>query len=196
MRKTRNHELEQNAYDDWAAIAVGGQCYLFCDYDPADAEDQGGMSVAWFTSSSINEPFKFCGNAGHGHPDPVIMFAEGKLYLVTQTSKDFVNPGPWVKSVEVRVGVDTNSGGAVNQWTDWQEVIETYAAVPGFAKQVSKTPAKMDLSGLPEGYGFQFEFRLTETAKNESKPQLDRVSAYVCKVASETYRRHPATANI
>lgn len=28
------HEPEQNAYGDWTAIKVGGQYYLFCDYDP------------------------------------------------------------------------------------------------------------------------------------------------------------------
>ena len=49
------------------------------------------------------------GNVGKGHPDPGIMFAEGQFYLVTQTPKDFVSPGPWVETVEVRVGVDTNN---------------------------------------------------------------------------------------
>lgn len=29
------HEPEQNANGDWAAISVGGQYYLFCDFDPA-----------------------------------------------------------------------------------------------------------------------------------------------------------------
>ena len=170
------HEPEQNAYGDWAAISIAGQYYLFCDFDPTGGHGKGGMSVAWFTSPSINEQFKFCGNVGHGHPDPDIMFAEGKFYLVTQTSKDFVSPGPWVKGVEVRVGVDANKDGAVNQWTEWQEVNETYSAVPGFAKQVSKIPAKMDLSDLPEGYGFQFELRLNDTTKNDSRPELDKVS--------------------
>ena len=39
------HEPEQNAYGDWAAICIGGQYYLFCDYDPADTRQ---MSVGWF----------------------------------------------------------------------------------------------------------------------------------------------------
>ena len=170
------HEPEQNAYGDWASISIGGQYYLFCDFDPANSEGKKSMSVAWFTSSSIDEPFTFCDNIGQGHPDPDVMFAEDKFYLITQTPKDFVSPGPWVPTVEVRVGVDTNQDGVVNQWTNWNEVHETYAAVPGFAKQVSKIPAKMDLSSLPEGFGFQFELRLTDSTKNKSKPLIDKVA--------------------
>ena len=171
------HEPEQNAFGDWAAIAIGGQYYLFCDYDPSTSHgSKKAMSVAWFTSSDINEQFTFCGNVGQGHPDPDIMFAEGQFYLVTQTNQDFVSPGPWVKGVTVRVGVDTNKDGAADQWTDWQEVNETYAAIPGFAKQVAKTPAQLDLSSLPEGYGFQFEVKISDTTSNDSKPILDRVS--------------------
>jgi hypothetical protein len=170
------HEPEQNAYCDWASISIGGQYYLFADFDPATAHgDKKAMSVAWFTSSSINEQFTFCGNIGAGHPDPDIMFAEGKFYLVTQTKQDFVSPGPWVEGVEVRVGVDTDKDGAVDKWTEWQEVNEAYEAVPGFSKQVSKTPAKIDLTDLPEGYGFQFEVRLTDVTDNDSKPQLDKI---------------------
>ena len=47
--------------------------------------------------------------------------------------------------------------------------------MPGFAKQVAKTPAQLDLSALPEGFGFQFEVRLTDTTENEAKPILDRI---------------------
>lgn len=170
------HEPEQNAFGGWAAIAIGGQYYLFADFDPASAHgDKNAMSVAWFTSSSIHEPFTFCGNVGQGHPDPDIMFAEGQFYLVTQTSKDFVSPGPWIKGVDVRVGVDTDKDGSVDEWTDWQEVSETYQGIPGVAKQVAKTPAQLDLSSLPKGYGFQFEIRLEDTTENASKPTLDQV---------------------
>ena len=172
------HEPEQNAYGDWSAISIGGQYYLFCDFDPAGGHGKQAMSVAWFTSSDINKPFTFCGNIGQGHPDPDIMFAEGKFYLITQTNQDFVSPGPWVDGVEVRVGVDTDKDGTVDQWTDWQEVKERYEATPGFAKQVAKTPARLDLDDLPEGYGFQFELRLTDTTENESKPILDQVQLH------------------
>jgi len=108
------HEPEQNAYGDWAAISIGGQYYLFCDYDPADGHQ---MSAGRFTASSINGPFVWCGHVGKGHPDPDVMFAEGKFYLATQQDSDFVSPGPWVETVAVRVGVDTNQDGSVNQWT-------------------------------------------------------------------------------
>jgi hypothetical protein len=171
------HEPEQNAFGDWASISIGGQYYLFCDFDPATAHgDKNAMSVGWFTSSSINEQFTFCGNIGSGHPDPDIMFAEGKFYLITQTKQDFVSSGPWVDGVEVRVGVDTDNDGSVDQWSDWEEVKEIYSEVAGFAKQVAKTPAKMDLSKLPEGYGFQFEVKVGEANKNGSKAILDKVS--------------------
>jgi len=54
-------------------------------------------------------------------------------------------------------------------------VSEQYALVEGFAKRVGKTPARLDLSSLPEGYGFQFELKATETTTNGVKPILDRV---------------------
>ena len=170
------HEPEQNAYGDWASIAIGGQYYLFGDFDPAGKHSKKDMSVAWFTSSSINEPFTFSGNIGQGHPDPDIMFAEGQFYLVTQMKTDYVSPGPWVDGVEVRVGVDTNNNRVVDNWTKWEKVKEQYDYIPGFAKQIAKTPAQLDLSNLPDGYGFQFEVRLTDTTKNDAKPILDRIA--------------------
>lgn len=171
------HEPEQDAYGDWAAIAIGGQYYLFGDFDPVNRQEHQGMKVAWFTSSDIDkEPFKFCGSIGKGHPDPDVMFAEGQFYLVTQTKEDFISPGPWVDGVQVRVGVDTSNDGQVDQWTEWQEVKESYSGIEGFAKQVAKTPAQLDLSKLPEGFGFQFEVKLADTTENDSVPILDKVS--------------------
>lgn len=169
------HEPEQNAYGDWAAIAIGGQHYLFCDFDPAGSHGKQSMSVGRFTASSIDGPFEWCGNVGQGHPDPDIMFAEGRFYLATQTANDFTSPGPWVETVEVRVGVDVDNDAKVDQWTDWQEVKESYDFTPGFAKQVQKTSAAMNLSALPKGYGYQFEVRMTDSTTNESKPMLDKV---------------------
>jgi len=171
------HEPEQNAYGDWAAISIGGQYYLFGDFDPAGHSGSESMSVAWFTSSSINEPFTFCGNIGKGHPDPDVMFALGQFYLVSQTD-DFVSPGPWVESVELRVGVDVSNDGKIDEWTDWQTVKETYGPIPGFAKQVAKTPATLDIRELSAGYGFQFKLRVTDITENKSKPILDRVELF------------------
>lgn len=176
--KYQIHKPEQNAYGDWASISIGGQYYLFGDFDPAGMHGKENMSVALFTSASIDETFTFCGNIGQGHPDPDIMFAEGQFYLVTQTANDFVSPGPWVDGVDVRVGVDTNKDGTINNWTDWEKVTESYDYIPGFAKQVAKTPAKLNLNDLPKGYGFQFEVRLTDTTENASKPILDRIELY------------------
>lgn len=166
------HEPEQEAYGDWAAISIGGQYYIFGDFDPVGGHQ---MSVCWFTASDINDRFTWCGNIGSGHPDPDICFAEGQFYLATQQRTDYVSPGPWVPGVEARVGVDTDNDGNIDQWTDWQEVKETYDHTPGFAKQIAKTPASIDLSELPAGFGFQFEVKLTDTTENDSKPILDNV---------------------
>jgi hypothetical protein len=167
------HEPEQEAFGDWAAICIGGQYYLFGDYD--SPEHGQPMRVAWFTSSTLAKQFTFCGSIGKGHPDPDVCFAEGRFYLATQQREDFVSPGPWVESVEVRVGVDTDGDNGIDQWTDWQTTSERYDYTPGFAKQVKKTAASLDLSGLPKGYGFQFEVKLTDTTENQSKPILDSV---------------------
>jgi hypothetical protein len=166
------HTPEQEAFGDWAMISIGGQYYLFGDHDPAGGEK---MAVGWFTSPSINEPFEWCGRIGEGHPDPDIGFAEGRFYLFTQQMTDFVSDGPWVESVELRVGVDTDDNGAVNQWTGWQDVKESYEHTPGFSKQITRIPASLDLSELPSGYGFAFELRLTDTTANASKPMIDSI---------------------
>jgi hypothetical protein len=167
------HEPEQNAYGDWAIISIGGQYYLFCDFDPAEGHS---MSAGRFTASSIDGPFEWCGHVGKGHPDPDVMFAEGQFYLATQQNSDFVSPGPWVETVEVRVGVDTDNDARIDQWTDWQVVKESYDYTPGFAKQIQKTSAALDLSGLAEGFGFQFEVNITDTTTNDAKPILDKVA--------------------
>lgn len=52
---------------------------------------------------------------------------------------------------------------------------EQYEYVPGFSKQVAKTAARLDLSGLLEGYGFQFEVRLADIMENDFKLILDTV---------------------
>ncbi|MDF1814100.1 MAG: hypothetical protein P1V20_17985 [Verrucomicrobiales bacterium] len=164
------HEPEQEAYGDWAAICIGGQYYLFGDYDPAGGHQ---MSVGWFTSASIDEPFTWCDHIGNGHPDPDVAFAEGKFYLATQQKTDYTSPGPWVESVSARVGVDTDNDKKIDQWTEWTEVKESYDYIPGFSKQIKKTPATMDLSSLPEGYGFQIELKVTDTTDNKSRPVIE-----------------------
>ena len=167
------HEPEQEAYGDWAPICVGGQYYLFGDFDPVGGHN---MSVGWFTSPGLDQKFTWCDNIGNGHPDPDICFAEGRFYLVTQQATDYVSPGPWVEKVEARVGVDTDNNGSIDQWSDWQAVREAYDYIPGFSKQIKTTPAAVDLSELPPGYGFQFEVRITDTTENKSKPLLDRIT--------------------
>lgn len=167
------HEPEQEAYGDWATIAIGGQTYLFGDYDPVGGHK---MAVGWFTTSDINKPFEWCDQIGEGHPDPDIGFAEGRFYLWTQQKTDYVSDGPWVETVEARLGVDTDNDGSIDQWTDWQQVKETYDHIKGFSKQISKTPASLDASKLPAGFGFAFEMKLTDTTENKSKPMIDRVT--------------------
>ena len=163
------HEPEQDAYGDWAAISIGGQYYLFCDFHPANDK----IRIAWFTSSSIHKPFEFCGEIGRGHPDPDIGFAEGKFYLITQTAKDYISTGPWVEKVESRVGVDTTNNGKIDKWSNWSEVKESYDYIKGFSKQIKKTPARQNLAGLPEGYAFQIEVKISDVTSNASKPLIE-----------------------
>ena len=167
------HAPEQEAYGDWAAICVGGQYYLFGDYDPAGGHQ---MAVGWFTSSDINKQFTWCDKIGKGHPDPDVGFAEGQFYLWTQQKVDYVSPGPWVEKVDVQVGVDTDGDDQIDKWTEWTEVKETYDYAKGFSKQVDKTLARMDLSKLPAGQGFAFKLRLTDTTENKSKPMIERMT--------------------
>ena len=163
------HEPEQNAFGDWGAIAIGGQYYLVADYHPAHESIRIGL----FTSPSLDQQFELIGELGSGHPDPDIGFAEKRFYLINQTKRDYVSPGPWVEKAEVRVGVDTTNDGKADAWSDWQEVREQYDFIPGFSKQVKRTPAVMDLAALPAGHGFCFEIRLEDTTENTSKPLLD-----------------------
>lgn len=165
---------EQPAFGDWAAIAIGGQYYLFGDYDPVGLHGREHMKIAWLTSSDINEPFVLQGTIGQGHPDPDIMFAQDKFYLISQVD-DFVSPGPWVDGVEVRVGVDVDNNSTIDQWSNWTRIYESYSNIDGFSKQVAKAPAQKSLSELPTGYGFQFEVRLTDTTVNNAKPVIDQI---------------------
>ena len=71
------------------------------------------------------------------------------------------------------MGVDTDQDGKADQWTDWQEAKESYDYVKGFSKQVKKTPARIDLSGLPGGFGFQAEVKISDTTENASKPLVE-----------------------
>ncbi len=173
IAKYEIHKPEQEAYGDWAAISIGGQYYLFGDYDPAGGHN---MSVGWFTSSSIDKPFTWCDKIGNGHPDPDVCFAEGQFYLATQQQTDFVSPGPWVEKVETRVGVDTNNDGKIDKWSKWSAVKESYDYIKGFSKQIKRTPAQLDLSDLPEGFGFQIELKIEDTTENKSKPSIDRLT--------------------
>ena len=166
------HEPEQEAFGDWAMISIGGQYYLFGDHEPAGG---GDMAVGRFTATDIDGPFEWCGRVGKGHPDPDIGFADGRFFLFTQQMTDFVSGGPWVERVEVRVGVDTDGDGAVDRWTDWEAVRESYDHIEGFSKQVARTPARVDLSELPPGLGFAFELRMTDVTKNASRPMIDAV---------------------
>lgn len=173
IAKYEIHKPEQEAYGDWAAINIGGRYYIFGDYDPVGGHK---MSTCWFTTDDINKKFEWCDNIGEGHPDPDVTFANGQFYLITQPKTDFVSPGPWVETVEARVGVDTDNDGQIDKWTEWQKVKESYDHKKDFAKHVTKTPASIDLSELPEGFAFQFEFKMTDTTENKSKPIMDKVT--------------------
>lgn len=165
------HTPEQDAYGDWTAIKVGEQYYLFGDYEPVGQT----IRLARFTGKSIYGEFEFAGATDTGgHPDPTVGFAEGRFYLITQVNS-FQSPGPWVDGVEARAGVDVDGNGTIDTWTGWQTVREQYNHTPNFIRVVTLTPAELDLSSLPVGHGFQFEFRVDDTVVAGVSPIMDRV---------------------
>jgi hypothetical protein len=167
------HEGPQDAFGDYTMIKVGGQYYIFCDYDSHDEEKS--MRVGRWRSNDIAKTFEWDGEIGEGfHPDPTVGFAEGKFYLLVQrNSSDFISDGPWVDGVEVRVGVDTNNDGFINQWTPFTKIKETYAQKEGFVRIVESQPAQLDLSNLSEGYAFKVELKLKK--KDGFLPIIDSV---------------------
>lgn len=165
------HTPEQDAYGDWTTIKIGSQYYLFGDFEPVGQS----IRVGRFTSDSIYNEFQFAGAIGSGHPDPSVGFAEGRFYLVTQQSTDYTSPGPWVEGVQARAGVDVDGDGIIDQWTGWQTVSESYDHKPGYARVVERSPAQIDLSSLPAGYGFQFEFSVDDTEVSNVSPIMDAV---------------------
>ena len=52
---------------------------------------------------------------------------------------------------------------------------ESYDYIADFSKQVKRTPAQLDLSGLSEGFGFQVEMKVTDSTENKSKPMIQSV---------------------
>jgi hypothetical protein len=165
------HTPAQDAFGDWTAIKVGDQYYLFGDYDPHGQP----IRLARFTGKSIYGGFDRVGSTDTGgHPDPTVGFAEGRFYLITQANS-FQSPGPWVNGVEARAGADIDGNGTIDTWTTWQTVREQYSHTPNFLRVVTLTPAQLDLSGLPGGYGFQFEFRVDDTVVANVSPIMDRV---------------------
>ena len=70
----------------------------------------------------------------------------------------------------------TDKDGEIEEWTDWTELKESYDYIPGFSKQIARTPAELDLSELPAGYGIQIQLRLTDSTENKSKPIIQRMS--------------------
>ena len=133
------------------------------------------ISTACVTSDSIYKEFDMVGAMDSGHPDNTVGFAEGQFYLISQNGDDYISPGPWVDGVEARAGVDTDGDGTIDQWTAWQTVVELYNHKSDYIRVVDVTPAQLDLSALPEGYGFQYEFRVDDTVVAGVSPIMDRV---------------------
>lgn len=167
----KKHQGEQQAFGDWTTIKIGGQYYLFSDYHSGKGKP---MQTARFTSDSIHKEFKLVGALGEGHPDPSVGFAEGKFYLITQRTQDFVSPGPWVEGVKARVGVDINGDNRVDRWTDWQELKETYRQKDGYLRVVEKTPASIDLSNLPSGKQVMFEIQVDDEKTKGVTPLISK----------------------
>lgn len=166
---------ETNAFGDYELIRVGDTYYLFSDYHPEGAGSNDSlMSVAYWHSKDLYAEFEFGGLIRNKtHPDPTVGFAEGEFLMIIQANDGYegddgfstngdmatlTSAGPWVDAVQARAGVDTDGDGIVDVWTAWEDVVEAYGRIEGFAKVFSVDPAAMDLSSLPEGYGIAFEF--------------------------------------
>jgi len=165
------HQPEQNAYGDYTTIKVGSQYYIFSDYEPV------GQSIrsARFTSNALNQEFDLVGSLGSGHPDPTVGFAEEKFYLITQQNTDYTSTGPWVDGVSARCGVDVDGDGIIDSWTPMQEIKESYDHKSGYIRIVTVDDAKIDLSSLPSGYGFQFEFIVDNMSVPNVSPLMNSV---------------------
>ena len=169
------HEGPQDAFGDYTAIKVGGQYYIFCDYDPHD--ESKSMRVGRWRSDDIAKQFVWDGEIGEGfHPDPTVGFAEGKFYLIVQRNDaDFISDGPWVDGIEIRAGVDMDNDGSIDRWTAFTKVKEAYSQKPGFVRVVEALPATLDVSELAAGYAFKIELRFHN--KNNVFPVLDSFEA-------------------
>ena len=167
------HIGEQKALGDWSLMKVGERYYAFSDFehDTGTGFINSGVSV----SNSLYDSFELVADIGNGHPDPTTGFAEGQFYLITQRSTDFISSGPWVDGVEARAGVDTNNDGTIDLWTVWETLTESYDHTPGYSRVITVTPAEIDMSSLPAGYGFQFELRLDDSQVAGPTPIMDRV---------------------
>lgn len=176
------HSPKQDAFGDWTMIRVGDEYYLFGDYEPAtprkrhDGSLEPHISLGILSSETIDGRFEFVGSIGDGHPDPSVGFAEGQFYLITQTEEDFVSPGPWVDGVTARAGVDKDGDGEVDVWTEWQSVKEHYRLAEGYSRVVEKTDARLDLSGLPSGFGVKVEFKMTKAKGTPFSPEMNRIT--------------------
>ncbi|MEP4078012.1 Ig-like domain-containing protein [Haloferula sp.] len=167
------HIGEQKALGDWSIMKVGDRYYTFSDYEHDD--HSGFINTGISVSNSLYESFELVADIGDGHPDPTSGFAEGQFYLITQQSTDYVSSGPWVDGVQARAGVDTDNNGSIDQWTGWQTLTESYDHTPGYSRVITVTPAEIDMSSLPAGYGFQFELQLDDTIVPGSTPIMDQV---------------------
>ena len=170
------HEPEQEAYGDWAVICIGGQYYLFGDYDPIG----GHADERRLVHSSIRSMNSSLGATTSAMVIPIRTSRSRKDSFTSQHSRetDYVSPGPWVETVEARVGVDTDNDDKIDQWTDWTELKESYDYIPGFSKQIARTPAELDLSKLPAGYGFQIQLQPNRFHREQIKTDHRTYDAY------------------
>ena len=150
-----------HAWGDYSMIKVGQTYYLF-----ADDDDESGIGLSYWYGESLNEGFTYGGRLLNGlHPDPGVGFAEGNFLLILQENNggtygnDLISNGPWVRGVEAQAGVDVDGDGEIDQWSNWQEVTESYYQIDGFSKAFGINEAQLDTSTLPDGYGVAFRLR-------------------------------------
>ena len=152
-----------HAWGDWSMIKVGDTYYLFCD----DDSEEEGIGLGYWFGNSLDEPFTYGGRLLDGlHPDPGVGFGEGNFLLMLQQNdndgiygNDLLSHGPWVQGIEAQAGVDIDGDGEIDEWSEWQDITESYFQLEGYSKAFGVEEATLDTSSLPAGFGVAFRMR-------------------------------------
>jgi len=197
MKSWVHHGAITENFAKWMTTAefANGKAYFYYDF-PNDQDPHVYVDDDLFDGMPGENKGMAYDDPSHGSDCAIIRELDGKFHLIVEDwspinarknawdsplaahavspdgVSDFKTLAP---PVDERVGVDTDNDKKIDKWSEWTKVQERYDYVKGFAKQVAREPAKMDLSKLPDGFGFQFELKIEDTTENPSVPVIDQV---------------------